>query len=274
MKEGEEMVEKVSKHMPGGKKLKKVGKDAKNLLEDIVPSVPHKKPFKVDIGQRTKDLRDSLKASLKKVPEMLEDIPELVVKVPEKIGEEVEHLGKEVEHLNIPGMGFAKRTAKKVWHGIEKIPKTIEHTLLHPCSLVHPRDSSGRTDAKGDPIHKPKLHMPKIHPPKICGIPATTVAKDVALFPVKIGHSMIDGVKHGAKNAKHLITGILPTFVWPIDGKCPIAQRGGACRTRRRRRRRKKRTRRRRTRRRRTRRRRTRRRRTRRRQQRRTRRRR
>ena len=245
MKKGEEMVEKVSKHIPGGERLKKVGKDAKNLIEDIVPSVPHKKPFKVDIGQRTKDLL----ASLKEVPEMLEDIPEMLVKVPEKIGKEAKYLGEEVEHIggDIPGMELAKRTAKKVLHGIEKIPETIGHTLLHPCSLVHPRasSSSGRTDAKGHPIHKPKFHMPKIHPPKICGIPATTVAKDVALFPVKIGHSMIDGVKHGAKNAKHLITGILPTFVWPTDGKCPLAQSGGARRTRRRRRRRKKRTRRR-----------------------------
>ena len=203
-----------------------------DVIEDVVEEIPglgliKKIPGKIVdgveyVGEKTEDLFDEIPGieRVKKVAVKGErEVKKVVVKgeravkkVPEKIVAGVEYVGRGVKKVALAG----GREVKK-----------LGHTLLHPCSWSNP--VAGLVDG---------LHKPKMHSPKICGTPATTIAKDIVLFPIKVGHSMIDGVKYGAKGATHLMTRMkdkMPSFDWPVDGKCPYVQKG-ARRTRRRKR--------------------------------------
>ena len=187
------------KSAPGQKLLDEVRTPKSDQLE------------KVNVKQRTLALVDAVKDHLEGNSSIGGKVKEKLLALEDtKIGEKLKDSKK--------GNGIISKIEK----GVMGLPEKIIHTLRHPCSLKIP-------------FIKIKFpHIPKLHQPKICGHKPTAIIKGLGHEIVDIGHSMVDGIEAVGKGAKHMGRKLIPSFTWPVDGKCPHRQRGGR-RTRRRR---------------------------------------
>ena len=237
--EGKEIMEKVSDAVEGPLKTleapaKGLLKDTEKIVDNMIPPIPNS-PFNVDARQTT----ENALTAMAEVPGEIMKAPKIILNSGKKIVRKVERLSGLNKIKKIPRRvyGSAKRRFTTVNRKTRKLLKKL------PIGRVVKKVKEVPGDVK-------KI-VGKISHPII-------LVKDVGDGVKKIGHSMVQSVKHSAKSVKHMATGLLPTFVWPVDGRCPppttlwVGVAKGGRRTRRRRRRktrryRKKRRRRRRT---------------------------
>ena len=165
-------------------------KDTEEIVSDMIPPVPNT-PFDVDVTQTAKNAL----TAMTEIPEKLMEAPEIILKSGKNMVRKVERLSGLNKMKKIPRRiyGSAKRGFTKVNRKTRKLLKKL------PVGRVVKKVKEVPGDVK-------ELVEKMSHP--------TLLAKDVGHGIKKMGHRMVNGVKHVA-------TGLLPTFVWPVDGRCP-----------------------------------------------------
>ena len=219
--EGKDIMEKVSDVAEGPlKKLegpaRKLLKGTEKIVSDMIPPIPTNKPFNVDVTTTTKNAYNAMT----EVPAEIMKAPKIILGYGKRLGG---NLVRRVEDL--PGVNTIKKIPRRAYRttkrGLTTVNRKTRKLLKRlPVGRVVKKVKEVPGDVK-------ELAEKMSHPREL--------AKDVGDGIKNVGHKMVNSVRHGAKSIKHVATGLLPTFVWPVDGKCPSSQKGGR-RTRRRRR--------------------------------------